>query len=77
MPKNKTPINLEAAAIMTVHDVADYLRLSEAKVYRLANDNLIPVVRIGKTWRFRRGMIDEWMRQCTEAGMKSTDKKLE
>ena len=48
------------AAIMNVHDVASYLRLSEAKVYRLANEGRVPSFRLGKSWRFRRDLIDEW-----------------
>ncbi len=45
---------------MNVHDVASYLRLSEAKVYRLANEGRVPSFRLGKSWRFRRDLIDEW-----------------
>jgi excisionase family DNA binding protein len=50
----------ENVFIMTVHDVASYLRLSEAKVYRLAKDGSIPSFHLGKSWRFRRDLIDEW-----------------
>ena len=48
-------------AVLTVHEVAEYLRISEAKVYRLARDGVMPVVRIGKTWRFRRDLLDDWL----------------
>jgi excisionase family DNA binding protein len=40
--------------IMTVHDVARYLRLSESKVYRSARAGVLPAIRIGKTWRFKK-----------------------
>ncbi len=50
----------ETTPIMNVHDVANYLRLSEAKVYRLANEGRVPSFRLGKSWRFRRDLIDEW-----------------
>ena len=52
--------------IMTVHDVAEYLRLSEAKVYKMANEGRVPALRIGKTWRFKKELIDEWIRRETE-----------
>lgn len=52
--------------IMTVHDVAGYLRLSEAKVYKMARAGQIPAIRMGKTWRFKRELIDEWIRQKAE-----------
>ncbi len=50
---------------MTVHDVAGYLRLSEAKVYRLAKEGCVPSFRLGKSWRFRRDLIDEWTKKET------------
>jgi excisionase family DNA binding protein len=53
-------------AIMTVHDVAEYLRLSEAKVYKMANEGHVPALRMGKTWRFKKELIDEWIRKETE-----------
>lgn len=62
--------------IMDVHDVAEYLRLSEAKVYRLANLGKIPCLRIGKTWRFRKDLVDEWIQRCSIAHLKDTDSAL-
>jgi len=55
--------------IMTVRDVADYLRLSEAKVYRMANGGKVPALRVGKSWRFKRDLIDEWIRRETELSL--------
>jgi excisionase family DNA binding protein len=62
--------------IMTVHDVAGYLRLSEAKVYRLAKEGCMPSFRLGKSWRFRKDLLDEWTKRATrnaplEEGMSS------
>ena len=59
--------------IMTVHEVAEYLRISEAKVYRLVKEHRIPVVRIGKTWRFRKDLLDTWFSDCTESSIKSVE----
>ena len=56
----------ENIAIMTVRDVANYLRLSEAKVYRLAKEGGVPAFRLGKSWRFRRDLLDEWIRNHTK-----------
>jgi excisionase family DNA binding protein len=55
------------AGRMTVHDVADYLRLNEAKVYRMAKEGHVPAIRMGKTWRFKRDLIDDWIRRETES----------
>jgi excisionase family DNA binding protein len=49
--------------IMTVHDVAHYLRFSEAKIYKMAQEGLVPAIRIGKSWRFKKEFIDEWIRR--------------
>ena len=51
--------------IMTVHHVAKYLRLSEAKIYRMARTGGLPAFRIGRTWRFNKGTIDDWIREKT------------
>ena len=55
--------------IMTVHDVAEYLRLSEAKVYKMANEGRVPALRMGKTWRFKKELIEEWIRRETELAL--------
>ena len=73
MPEHAEPTR-PSFTIMTVHEVAVYLRMSEAKVYRLVKAGLIPVVRIGKTWRFRRDLLDNWLSECTQSSMKSPGK---
>jgi len=65
MEKTFAPNREENVSIMTVHDVASYLRLSEAKVYRLAKEGCVPSFRLGKSWRFRRDLIDEWTKKET------------
>ena len=61
-------------SIWTVHDVALYLRMSEAKVYRLVKEKRIPVARIGKTWRFRKDLLDEWLSQSAALSMSADEK---
>ena len=56
------------AVVLTVHDVAVYLRLSEAKVYRMAREGSVPAFRLGRSWRFRKDLIDDWM--LRESGIK-------
>jgi excisionase family DNA binding protein len=63
--KTKDDSEATEAGIMTVHDVARYLLLSEAKVYKLARQGCLPAIRLGKSWRFRKDLIDEWMRKET------------
>lgn len=49
--------------VMIAQEVADYLRLDKATIYRLAQEGKIPAVKVGRTWRFKRELIDEWFKQ--------------
>jgi len=49
--------------IMTVQEVAQYLRLAEATVYKLAQAGEIPGMKVGRAWRFKKELIDEWFRK--------------
>ncbi|MFZ0547289.1 MAG: helix-turn-helix domain-containing protein, partial [Candidatus Promineifilaceae bacterium] len=44
----------ETNQIMTIREVADYLRMGESTVYRLANKGKLPGRKIGGGWRFSR-----------------------
>jgi excisionase family DNA binding protein len=70
MPET-TPAKKDYLTILTVREVAEYLRMSQAKVYRLANQRHLPAVRIGKSWRFRKDLLDQWLRQGTESSLKA------
>jgi excisionase family DNA binding protein len=49
--------------ILTIKQVADYLRVTERTIYRLAAARKIPAFKVGGTWRFSRADIDSWIRQ--------------
>ncbi len=51
----------DADQIMTVAEVAQYLRLGESTVYRLVQEGEIPGVKVGRSWRFKKGLIDVWL----------------
>lgn len=48
--------------ILTVSEVAQYLRVNPQTVYRKARAGELPVVRIGRAIRFRKSELDEWLR---------------
>jgi excisionase family DNA binding protein len=50
-----------AADIMTIDEVADYLRINKKTAYRLAADSKLPGFKVGGTWRFRRVDIEDWI----------------
>ena len=47
--------------VMTVKEVADYLRVNQRTVYRLAVERKMPGFKVGATWRFKRVDIDGWI----------------
>lgn len=51
--------------IMTLKEVAKYLRLTEKTTYRYALEGTIPGFKVGGTWRFRRDDILNWINQET------------
>lgn len=47
--------------LLTLREAAQLLRLGAVTVYRLAQRRKIPAVKIGGSWRFSRGMLEEWL----------------
>lgn len=47
--------------ILTVSEVARFLRVPKSTVYKLARVGELPASKIGKHWRFLRRDIHEWM----------------
>jgi PTS system nitrogen regulatory IIA component len=45
--------------VLTVQEVANYLRIDIRTVYRLAKKGDIPCIKIGRQWRFNRNDIKE------------------
>lgn len=47
--------------ILTIKEVAEYLKVNERTIYRLANKSEIPAFKVGNIWRFERIKIVDWM----------------
>ncbi|MEW5975543.1 MAG: response regulator [Acidobacteriota bacterium] len=54
-------------SLITVKEVADYLKLKEQTVYLLARQNKIPSLKVGGSLRFRKSQIDAWLSGTAEA----------
>lgn len=52
---------MAADEIMTLEEVARYLKLKPQTVYKWAQEGQIPGTKLGKEWRFRRNILDEWI----------------
>lgn len=58
----------DARDLMTVEEVAEYLRVSPKTVYDWAQKGQIPAGKIGNTWRFRRKDVEEWVARRLGSG---------
>ena len=56
--------------IMTIREVADYLKLTEKTAYRLTGEGKIPGFKVGGSWRFKRSDIENWIEVKKQDGMK-------
>lgn len=54
--------------ILTVMEVARFLRVPKSTVYKLARVGELPASKIGKHWRFLRGDIHSWMHSRSQQG---------
>ncbi len=61
--------------ILTLQEVAEYLKLSERTVYGYTQKGLLPGIKIGAAWRFRKTDIDAWLEQQRQLTEMSTSKR--
>jgi excisionase family DNA binding protein len=47
--------------VLTIQELAVYLKLSLTTAYKLAQQGKIPGQKVGRHWRFHRGAIDRWL----------------
>src|ERR1700722_2764279 len=47
--------------VMTLAEAAAYLKLSEADVRRLVDEQGLPAQRVGNEWRFLKAAIQQWL----------------
>ncbi|HJU29670.1 MAG TPA: helix-turn-helix domain-containing protein [Candidatus Binataceae bacterium] len=58
----------QQADILTIDELAEYLRVHPTTIYRLLRQGRLPGFRVGDNWRFRRNLIEQWQaRQSAEA----------
>lgn len=57
--------------ILTIKEVADYLKLTERTLYRLVQEGRVPGFKVGNSWRFKRADIDDWIEIQKEQVLKA------
>ena len=53
--------NTSSEGVLTLAEVAAYLKVTERTIYRLAGAKKIPAFKVGGVWRFRKEDIDAWI----------------
>jgi excisionase family DNA binding protein len=74
-PKKSMDFNPDS--VMTVKEVADYLRVNQRTVYRLVVGRKLPGFKVGTTWRFKRAVIDDWIAAQTAAADQEAETEAE
>jgi excisionase family DNA binding protein len=49
--------------ILTIQEVATYLKLNEKTAYRLASEGKLPGFKVGGSWRFKRVDLEKWIEE--------------
>jgi excisionase family DNA binding protein len=57
---DKTSHSAGSVRVMTVRELAAYLRVHPSTIYRLLKHNQIPAFHVGSDWRFNIETIDSW-----------------
>lgn len=47
--------------ILTLKELAEYLKLTEKTAYRLAAEGKLPGFKVGGSWRFKHLDLEEWI----------------
>lgn len=48
--------------LLSVAQVAEYLDVDRFTIYRLVTDGQIPAFKVGNQWRFKKKLIEQWLR---------------
>lgn len=54
-------MNNQPDEILTIDEVAAFLKAGKRTVYRLAASGKLPAFKLGGTWRFRRSDLEKWI----------------
>ncbi|TAK07838.1 DNA-binding protein [bacterium] len=59
--------------LLTTEQVARYLKVDKFTIYRLVAQKKIPAFRVGNQWRFKRSMLEAWLRKNSNFQEKETN----
>ena len=56
--------------LLTLQQVAKYLNVDKFTVYRLLAEKELPAFKVGNQWRFKRKLIENWLKKNANVGRK-------
>ena len=51
----------QVPVVLTLNEVAEYLRIPRSTAYKLAQEGKIPGQKVGRHWRFHRAVVEDWL----------------
>ena len=54
--------------LWTIAQIAKYLNVDKFTVYRLIASGKIPAFKVGNQWRFKKRLIERWLKANTNIG---------
>lgn len=48
-------------SLMTLDELAKYLRMKKVTIYKHAQEGRIPGFKVGSKWRFKKTTVDKWI----------------
>jgi len=61
-------MNPKTDSVMTIEELASYLKVSKSTLYKLAQEGKVPSQKVGRHWRFRKETIDRWLDETMPDG---------
>jgi excisionase family DNA binding protein len=52
-----------ATIVLTLEEVAQFLRVHPSTVYRLLRKRTIPAFKVGSDWRFNQESVERWVKK--------------
>ncbi len=53
--------------LMTIEDLADYLKVTRRTIYDWLKHNKVPALKLVGQWRFKKDKIDDWLESQTQS----------
>jgi len=64
--KEFLPKPVDINRIMTIKEAAEYLKVHQLTIYRLAQKGKIPFSKVGRQWRVKKEILEKWVEQETK-----------